>query len=685
MKFRKKNDAPAKDQELLEKKVDEMLYLDPYKKKSEEINDSSGNDPRVLKINIEPDPSDLKDLNNLADQIKQDQPNEVKTLKIEPLKLNSNDSSLADATPAGEQITSDPSQVNISSLDDLETDKAIDDIVAREGDEVLAVEDQAVFNISSKPQKKHKILGIFKNKWIVILLVIIILGIIAGIPYTRYKLLGLFMKSSYHIELIDNITKHPISGATVDIGGHNIISNANGQVDFKLPIGQYNIRVTKKYYDSYQSNILFGLSSNKKLDLYLHAYGRQFSFKFLNSITDQPISGASISYNNIKSTSNNSGIAYLVLPSQATSYNLTISGNGYNSRSTILKYSGQNMTASYRLTPSGRVYFLSQSQGTINVVSSNLDGTNQKVLIPGTSSEQASNTFLLASKDWKYLILEANMNGSGVGLYIIDTSTGKINEFDFSNSTFNLIGWTNNDQFIYNETNNSNTYSQSGNEQLKSYDAINQTLSTIAQNQVSGSGTSYAYQTFSNFNIIDNSLIYSVNWNNYNGYNLNSLSNTITQALFNGTGSNNLLSLNAENLSFNIINRPQPNILYISVINSQTYQTSYYLYSNGNVSLDTSINANNFNQVLRNYIFSLSGNNVIWNVQQNNHPVIFYSNQNSSNQKQLLIPSGYSVNSWYNDNYILVTSNNNLYITNINSSGQAPLLISPFLNLNSSS
>ena len=683
MKFHKTDDSEANEQNLIEKKIDEMMYLDPAKQQDPlkpKVPEASSKPIAISLASDDLNPPSLdnpESVDDLTPEIKTLKINDSSSATIDPIDLKEDTiSEVGVVVPDQQQITKD-------TLEDNATESAIDDIVSKESDEVLEVEDQTGQVEVQQTPKKHRITKVIKNKWFIIGLVIVLLLVIFGLPYSRYKILGLFLKSNYQIELTDSITNHPISGAQVSIDGVSLKSNASGIANFKLPLGGYKLSVSKQFYNTYSTNILFGLSSSKKLNLKLNAYGRQFSFKISNSITAQPLAGVQVSYNGITSLSNASGIAYMVLPARDTTYNLVLSANGYNNRTDTIKFNGQALTNNFSLTPSGKVYFLSQSQGVINVVSANLDGTNQQIIVPGTSFEQPTSTFLLASPDWKYLILEANMKGTGPGLYIINTATKQINEFDSSNSSFSLIGWSNSDQFLYDELSNTGNYSGTGNEQLKSYDATAQSLNVLDQDQVVSSSGNYAYQSFNSFNLINNNLVYSVNWNSSAQNTLSGLTNSIRQISLSGSNKKDILTLDASNQSIDLINRVQPNLLYIGVYNNQTSSSTFYKYINGSISPDSSLNSTIVYQPSSIFLFSPSGSNVIWTSQQNNQPVVFSSDLNYSNPKQLSIPVGYSANSWYNNQLILVTKKNNLYVTSLNSGANPPLLISNFLNLNS--
>src|SRR6185369_16053847 len=114
------------------------------------------------------------------------------------------------------------------------------------------------------------------------------------------------------------------------------------------------------------------------------------------------------------------------------------------------------------------IYFLSKASGKIDVVKTNLDGTDRQTVLAGTGKEEDTDTILLASRDWKYLALKSRRDGKAVKLYLIDTSNDKLTTIDEGNATFDMVGWQN-DYFVYYVYRNNVKSWQPKGSSLKSY------------------------------------------------------------------------------------------------------------------------------------------------------------------------------------------------------------------------
>src|SRR5205085_4643278 len=121
------------------------------------------------------------------------------------------------------------------------------------------------------------------------------------------------------------------------------------------------------------------------------------------------------------------------------------------------------------------VYFLSKASGKIDIIKTNLDGTDRKTVLAGTGKEDQRNTVLLASKDWKYLALQSRRDSKLAKLYLIDTSTDKLSTIDEGDADFVLAGWKNH-YFIYEVDRNGKNVWETNQQALKSFNADNQQL-----------------------------------------------------------------------------------------------------------------------------------------------------------------------------------------------------------------
>jgi hypothetical protein len=552
--------------------------------------------------------------------------------------------------------------VNIA-LDDKTTEQAIEDIVLTESNQVLADQDAAI-EAQAKPAKPEKkrfsIKKLLKNKWFYFSLGLILIVIFA-LPYTRYRILGLFLDNQFELRLVDSTTGTPVSGADVTINGQTKDTNGSGEAAFKLKLGSHNYKITKQYYRNAVGQVFVGLEVGKPTTLTVSATGRRVPIKVIDKLSSKPIANASIKILNTNARTDSTGMAYVVLPTSSSVYLATVSASAYNAVTTRVSVATKTSANTISLVPSGNIYFLSTTGSSINVIKASLDGSDPQVLEANVASAKSASTALYASPDQKYLVLEATRGGSQPELYVINAASGQLTEFDSSSDAFSPIGWSG-DQFIYDETNSSADPSTVGREQIKSYNATNQQLNVLDQNQVNGTIPNYAYQSFFNFELLSNVLVYNTKWTASGSVDLSSSSDTIRGIEPNGLGKKDYQSFPATTTGTINVTRYQPNALYFSVPNASTNHTTYYNYTNGAANTDSSLTAANFNQSYPKYFISPSALQSLWTQSTNGQPQTFVGDQNGQNQKLVSLPAGYSAIGWYDNVYIMLSKNNQLYL-----------------------
>ena len=534
-------------------------------------------------------------------------------------------------------------------IDDPQIDKVIDDIVMSESNEVLAAED-AIYMASleqrtKKKPKRFTFKKIIKSKWTYIILVLLIAGLMAY-PLTRYKILSLFVKSNYQVTVEDSVTNQPVSYATISIDKKLITTNANGQASTALPLGKYNYIVKKAHYSTFAGNVFVGLTKPKvPRVIKLIATGRQVTILVTNKLSGRPLAGVTVNILNANYQTNNQGQTQLILPTQQQSYEASFSATGFNSVTVPVSIISGGKPQQVKLVPSGYIYYLNSDSGTIDVIKANLDGTNPTIELAGTGKENSATTALIPSPDWKYLVLEAQRNTAHPVLYVINTTTGNLTEFDSSQDSYLLIGWSG-DNFIYDEVSTSTDTSTVGREQIKSYNAQTGQLNVLDQDQTSGTDPSYAFQSFTNFELLANELVYTTIWNSVASYDVSSLNDTIRSVQSNGLNKKDYTQFSAATTGKMSVVRYQPQSLYISVDNTTSNQTSYYTYSDGAVST-SNITSQIFSQSSPNFFISPSNLESLWTTSTNNQDVTYIGNQSGQSPKNLNLQNNFAAYGWY--------------------------------------
>lgn len=576
-----------------------------------------------------------------------------------------------------------------TNLDDASIDEAVDDIAANESDTVLAVADAKTAKKarSSAPKQsgswKHKLKSILKNKWTWIITAIVLVVLFA-LPITRYTVLGLFIKKSVTVQVLDSKTATPVSNASVKLGGASSKTDGNGKAAIKAGLGQSTLDVAKQYYQTSSTKYFVGFKSSSA-SVKLVATGRLVPIKVTNKVTGSPLPGAHITVLGTTAITDKNGQAVVAMPAQSNTQAVKLSATGYNLADvTVLVTDKTVVQNSFALTPAGQIYFLSNLSGKLDVVKANLDGTGRKVVYPGTGHEDKNSTSLLASRDWKFLVLKARREGNLPALYLIDTSNDKVTQFDNSDSNSTLVGWYGHN-FIYDLTKNNQTFWQAGRQTLKSYDADHAQLNQLDQNQAEGDANSYSYQTLNNYYIVNGAVAYDVQWSTGSTdgktVDLSGKNDTIRSVQPNGNSKKDYQSFPSGTIGFMQAALADPSTVYFAVPNKNYTSTNFYAYQNQNVKPETDLDQNTFNQGYPTYLLSPTGSQTFWTDLRDGKNTLFIGDANAKNGKQIATLSEYSPYGWFTDSYTLVSKKSSeLYIMPAGGlkAGQQPLKITDY-------
>lgn len=681
-------------------KPTEQAKEDPLTRRVDEMMDVRRPDPSAAaadapaKSDKTPPPLDIfkdaptapklppKLLKEIEEETSKDDGEKITVSRVAAKKPESTKQEVPDSTEpevADKTVEALPEEAESAEIDNPDTDKAVQDIVAKEGDEVLAVEDAQTKQASQPPTSGHgwkaKLGGFFKNKWTWVGLAVVLVALFA-VPVTRYKILGLFLKSPTEVIVLDSKTATPVSNAVVTIGGASGKTDGTGTVKFRAPLGNHKLAITKQYYQSYDSPYFVGFSSGPGYKVQLLATGRQVPVMVVDRITGKPLGNVEIKVLDTNAKTNARGKSTIVLPTHEATQDAVVSLSGYNVGLVKIQVTDKVVNANtVKLVPSGQVYFLSNLSGKLDVVKTNLDGTARKVVLAGTGKEDAPNVSLLASKDWKYLVLEsARDDGQHPALYLIDTSSDEVTKFESSDSRYAVIGWHDHD-FLYDVTKNGVSTDQKAREQVKSYDADHHQTNLLLQNDVDQN--SKLFQAFGSFYVVDSELVYISSWYT-NGSNLPDATphtNTVTGFSLNTDKKTVDYGEIPARSGYFSLRQYEPNGLYFQ--QNSGSDTGYFKIEDGKASPASDLNFAQFNQAYPTFLQSPSGSQTFWADYRDGKNTLFTGNSGGDKQKQIASLSDYSPYGWYTDNYLLVSkSNSELYV--MSTAGGTPLKISDY-------
>ncbi len=624
-----------------------------------------------------------------------------------------------DKTPSSDSTASvtEPDHSNADSPDDPVTDKVVDDITRTEGDDELKAQDEAAGKTAAAKQG-GRFKEVWRNwwhspakRWGTVAAGVVIVATLFAVPLTRYEVLGLFIREKVTVQVLDSQTGTAVSGAQVQLGAVNTETDGEGKAVLHPHTGSRHLQISKKYYGSSNQTLLVTLSpASNVFKVKLVALGRRVPVKVVNKLTGKPVAGAKIMAGATTAKTDKNGLATVVLQSGAGTQAGTVSLGGYNDTKVTIDANGNLTKDTFDITPAGKLYFLSNLSGSIDVVKTNLDGTARQTVLAGTGNEDRYSTSLLASRDWKYLALLSKRSGDNASVYLIDTTNGdKLSTIDEGNANFSLVGWSG-DRFIY-EVDRSPTISngQKNKYALKSFDPT--TGHTLLLDQTDGStitgnpdpgwvdNPGVTQQTFNGVYLLGSSVVYLKQWYS-TGYKFIPGQNSGLQSYLNGKsaeldtigadGSNHkvvktfapngtiYVPYPANNVQINLDSRLyEPQSLYLAY-SDDNGNTTYYDYEDGKVTDAPDVTRDVFdNTPYPTYLTSPSGNQTFWADQRDGKNLLNVGDIDGKDPKQVGNLTDYNPYGWYGDSYLLVSKNSSeLYV--IPATGGTPLKITDY-------
>jgi hypothetical protein len=522
--------------------------------------------------------------------------------------------------------------------------------------------------------KFKQLLGAYlaKKKLTIPLTVLVLIGLLAAVPFTRYAIAGTVVKNDVTVTVLDETSKKPVSKASVSLGDAVGQTDEKGVVKLRTSVGTKQAVVTKKYYADGKRDVLVGIVNKKSYEITVKATGRQVSIRVINKINTVGIDGAVVSAAGTEVKTSNDGKAIIVLPPDNPKATAKITAGGFNDAEvTIPVTDNMKGVVTFELVPAGKVYFLSKLSGKIDVVKTNLDGTERQTVLAGTGKEDNYDTVMLASTDWKYLALKSKRDGgANPKLFLIDTSNDKVTTMDEGNAGFQPVGWSG-EYFVYHVARNGYNNWQSGAVSLKSYNARTAKITVLDTTRATGTGNwdaNYESLFSGNVFIVDGTVVFSKLWYAYPGYiSVAGQENTLTSVRPDGTKKTTVGKYASNEAYFGSIYPYNPKELYVQVTFSNNQPQKYFEYEGGKLVAINDLDEQKFNnQQYPTYLISPDGKNTFWSEDRDGKNTLFVGNDEGEDGKQIASLSEYKTYGWFTDKYLLTSKNGSeLYIMQV--------------------
>lgn len=522
------------------------------------------------------------------------------------------------------------------------------------------------------------------KKWTIPATILGVLVLVLVVPATRYPVLALSgVTQSYTITVTDSSTHTPVTGATVVLDGKKAVTNNQGKATVRGHVGAQTASVSKRYYKSASASIFVGIKAARNSHtMPVVATGRQVPIVVVDMVSKKPVENASVSADGTTVKTDSKGQATIVLPASSTSQSASITADGYNQAKTKIEITSTAAAANtFAITPTGRIYFLSNASGTIDVVSANLDGSDRKALLTGTGKEDAGSTQLTRTNDTQYLALQSRRDGGEYSkLFLIETNTGKLTTIDEGNASFSVAGWAGH-RLIYTVIRDKIDYSQPKRNAIKSYNADTKKITLLDENAAETAAYSSSVQQFTYPAIVDATVLYATTWSSY-GNSAASKPAQIIRINADGTAKKVLKEVvpPANQTIYATVRATKPQEVYFILEQyvSGESQKTYARYADGAITMVPASTAEAaLNKPVGPYFTSPSGDQTFWSESRDGKYALFVGNQAGDNSKQIATQSEYQAYGWAGNSYVIVSKDSELYAMSV--TGGETLKITAYL------
>ena len=567
----------------------------------------------------------------------------------------------------------EPDAETLKKDDDPEEDIQSQKLSEIESTEVASTDSQdesidpdKLVTIIPKATPQSRLVWWKQRKYQILLGVVFVLIVLLAIPPTRFLMLGWIWRENVTVTILDTSNNTPVSDAVVTVGDRHAMTDSYGKVTLTaVPLGAYTLHIEKPNYKNVDTPITVDVfSSTQNRQQSFTATGRPQTFRVVDRLTSKPIAEATVTDAKgvTLARTNGDGRATVVIPVNAKELNLSVAAGRYRVLATKLS----SETKTLQLVPDGVLYFLSKASGKIDVVKSNLDGSDRKVIVAGTGNETDATTTLLASRDWKYLALKSKRTtNKPESLFLIDTSNDSMKLLDEGKVTFDSIGWSGH-HFIYNVTKQEGQHWAAKQVAIKSYNAEKSSYTVLDENASDPASNDQAslYERLGLAYILDDRLVYTKSWSGAvsGPLSIEGKQVVIVSVRPDGSDKKTVKSFAASAVGWidSKLYLPQEVTFRIS---DRSFSDKY-TYGELEDGVYKTIAQADLDKTYPTYLMSPSGNSSFWYEERDGKNALFIGDKNASDKQELVAKSEFKPYGWLTDDYLLLQKGNSeLYIT----------------------
>ena len=336
-------------------------------------------------------------------------------------------------------------------------DRAVEDILHHESDELLSAKDEEVAHafvpqVSRWQRMRNWVSDAWsvpKYRYSFIAGVSLTLVLLLAVPPTRYFIFNTFgARASVSVSVTDDKTTQPIKNATVEVAGKSAKTNEQGIATIdKAKLGPTTLQIKKTAYASVSQRITLGLGKNDIGSRSLASVGSRIKFRVVDWLSKQPLKGAEANIGESNALANEEGVIELpVEPTNENELEATLAADHYISKQKTVSLEANDLTE-VALVIDYPNYFVSNRTGKYDLYRVNTDGTDEKIIFAGTGKEVPREIELSLNNDRSFVAYisrrDNEKNADGYlfeSLTLIDSKTDVARKIASSEDIY-VVGW----------------------------------------------------------------------------------------------------------------------------------------------------------------------------------------------------------------------------------------------------
>ncbi len=393
---------------------------------------------------------------------------------------------------SGEQATIE--EPNTDSVDvepeaarfeDDKTAKAVDDIMAHEGDELLAADEEKIADAFKPPTKptlskkfRHFLSAWWRNpkaRWLTLSCLVVVFIAAASVPTSRYFLLNTAgIRGSLSLQVLDESTGQPLKNVKVNVAGANGLSDTEGRVKLtKVKLGSSNLIVDKRAFAPIRQTLTIGWGSNPLGEIKLTPTGTQYLVNVTDYLSGTAVENVEASSGEASALSDDNGEIKLTMDQPPDTVEISVKGKDY--REEKLKFDADvKTTQTVKLVPARQSVYISKRSGKYDIYKIYVDGKDEQKILDGTGAERDDMVLLPHPNEEIVALVSTRDNKRNQDGFLLSTLT-IIDLSDKSTSSatqseqVRMLDWIG-DRLIYIQTAQGTSAADAKRQRLMSYD-----------------------------------------------------------------------------------------------------------------------------------------------------------------------------------------------------------------------